>query len=633
MTYFRKLLVIVISAVAALPQGRAIEVVIEEPKPKPVIGTLLRPFHFEKRYVTPARLTNTPRLESLVRGGNLYLSVQDVIALVLENNLDIAIQRYGPFLAREVLRRAEGGGFLRSIDTPIAPGPVSVSLAGVSVNTAGLAAGATVGSGGGIVTQIGPTPPNLDPYIIAFASFAHTTTPLSNTILSQTTALTDDIQQYQLGYGKQFLTGTSTQLSFYSARSLVNSPANLLNPATQGFLDFYVTQNLLQGFRIAVNNRNIRVARNNMKVTDLQLKLQVITTLSAVLGVYWDLVSFNEDVRIKEQTLTAAEKFYEDNKKRVSAGALSAIELTRNAAQVSANKEDLLISQTNVAQQETVLKNALSRNGVASPWLDDVHIVPLDHISVPESEQVRPVADLIQDALASRPEIEQSRINLQSSLINLVGSKNALLPTLQAFGELTNNALTGPVNPQYNGSGGAPDPYFVGTYGNLLSQIFRRNFPNYSAGFSLNIPFRNRAAQADYVTDQLRLRQTELQLQRTVNQVRVEIKNALIGLQQARTRYETARATRELAEKTLKAEQSRYRFGVSDITLVIQAERDLSADQSAEVQAMANYMHAKVAFDQALGRTLDANGVSMEEATTGQVARQSLVPASTTKEQ
>src|SRR5579859_1372514 len=309
------------------------EVSIVEPKPPPVIGSLLRPFHLELRTVAPAKLTDTPRLESLVRGGNLYLSVKDVVALVLENNLDIAIQRYGPPLAREVLRRAEGGGFLRSIDTPISPGPVSVSLAGVSVNTSGLAAGAGVGSGGGIVIQIGPTPPNLDPYLFAFANFAHTTTPLSNTVLSQTTALTNDVRQFQFGYGQQFITGTNAQVTFWSSRSRVNSPANLINPATSGYLDLYVTQNLMQGFSVAVNNRNIRVAKNNMKVTDLQLKRQVITTISAILNIYWDLVSFNEDVRIKEQSLLRAQKNFEDNKKRVERGGLATIEITRGAAE------------------------------------------------------------------------------------------------------------------------------------------------------------------------------------------------------------------------------------------------------------------------------------------------------------
>jgi outer membrane protein TolC len=236
------------------------------------------------------------------------------------------------------------------------------------------------------------------------------------------------------------------------------------------------------------------------------------------------------------------------------------------------------------------------------------------------------MSELIEDAIFDRPEIEQTRINLASSKINLGGSKNAILPSLQGFVELTNNGLSGPVNPLYNGSGGAPDPYFVGGYGNFTSQIFRRNFPNYSAGFSLNIPFRNRAAQADYVTDQLQLRQSELQLQKAINQIRVEVKNAVVGLQQARARYETAVATRALAEQTLKAEQQRYQFGVSDFSLVVLAERDLAADQSTEVQATANYMHSKIAFDEAVGRTLEVNGISKEEATSGRVARQSYLP-------
>ncbi len=116
------------------------------------------------------------------------------------------------------------------------------------------------------------------------------------------------------------------------------------------------------------------------------------------------------------------------------------------------------------------------------------------------------------------------------------------------------------------------------------------------------------------MADQLSLRQSELQLQRSISQVRVDVKNAVIGLQQARARYETAVATRELAQQTLEAEQKRFQFGESTIALVVQAQRDLATDQSAEVQAMANYTHAKIAFDEAVGQTLDVNNISMEEA-------------------
>lgn len=610
------------------------EITIESPPPPRVVGPLLHPFHLERRAVSPARLTNTSRLESLIRAGNLYLSAQDVIALALENNVDIAIQRYGPYLAREVLRRAEGGGFLREFGQPITPGPVSVSLEGVNVNTVGLPeSGSGVGSGGGIVVQLGSQPPSLDPLLTAYTYFQHATTPESNLLLSYVPALVLSTQTFALQYYQAFLTGTSAQLTYYSSRNTYNSPAFDINPYTSGYLDLYVTQNLLQGFGVAVNNRNIRVAKNNMKVTDLQLKRQVITTISAVLNLYWDLVSFDEDLRIKQEAVTTAQQLYEGNQKQVALGTLPPIEATRAAAEVSTAKESLLIAQTNVAQQETVLKNALSRNGIVNQQLDDVHIIPLDHITVPETEDLKPTPELINVALEQRPEIAQTKINIESSIINLGGSKNYLLPSLQAFFELTNNGLSGAANNAAQAYGFVAPPAFTGGYGNLLGQIFGRNYPNYSAGFSLNIPFRNRVAQADYVADQLSLRQSQLQYQKAVSQVRVDVKNAVIGLQQARARYETAVATRSLAQQTLEAEQNRFRFGESTIAEVVTARRDLATDQSAEVESMANYTHAKVAFDEAVGQTLDVNGISMGEAASGHVARESAIPNSVSQKE
>jgi outer membrane protein TolC len=609
------------------------QITITDPAPKPYIGPVLKPFHIQKRIVSPSRLSDSPRLESLVRSGNLYLSVQDAIALVLENNLDIEIQRYGPFIAREVQRRAEAGGYLRTASSPLLAGPVSVSTAGVSTNTSGLAGGAGLSSGGGIVSQIGPVPPNLDPSIYASFQLGHTTTPLTNTVLNQTSALTNDYRQVVLQYSQSFITGTYVQLTYVSYRSLENSPTLLLNPSTSGYADFYIQQPLLQGLSRAVNNRDIKVAQNNLKVTGLQLRRQVATTVSAVLNLYWDLVTFLDNVRISEQALATAQKLYEDNQNQAKIGSLAAIQVTAAAAAVSAAKEDLLIAQTNVAQQETVLKNALSRTGSNSAWLDDVHIIPLDRIEVPKTDDLRSAAELVQTALANRPDIEQSRINVDSSRIFLKGSKNNLLPSLSAFADLQNAGLSGPTNPTYNGSGGsAADPFFVGGYGNFVGQIFRRDFPNYSAGVSLNIPFRNRAAQADYVTDELQLRQSELQLQRLVNQVGVEVKNAVIGLRQARTRYETAVNTRELGQQNLEAQQNLFKYGaVPDATTVIQAQKDLAADDTAVLQAMANYTHARIAFDDAVGQTLDTNHVSMQEAAEGKVVRHSVLPETVAK--
>ncbi|MGA3202299.1 MAG: TolC family protein [Bryobacteraceae bacterium] len=611
--------------------SQSAELTISMPKPVPLVGPILRPFHLERRVFSPANLTNTPRLESLVRGGNLYLSVRDVIALTLENNLDIAIQRFGPFMAQEVLRRAKGGGVLRSdINTDIIAGPQSVSTTGVSSNGSGLATGAGVGATAQFTVGYGPTPPSLDPSIVANVQVGHYTTPETNLVALGTTAFTQDQLSLYFSYSQQFITGTAIQSYYSSTRTNLNSPDYSLNPSTVGTIDINVTQPLLQGFGRAVNNRNIRVAKNNIKVMDLTVKLQVITTISAVLNLYWDLVSFNEDLRIKKQGLALAQQLFEDNQEQVKLGTLPPIEVTRAAAEVSARKEDLLISETNLAQQETVLKNALSRNGVESVWLDQVHIIALDSFEIPKTDELKPTAELIDEALANRPELSQTKLNLESSRMNVSGTKNSLLPTLSAFADTNNQGLTGPINPIYNNCCGPASPYFVGGYGNMLAQEFRRNFPNYSAGFSLSIPLRNRQAQADYAMDQLTLRRSELQLQRLANQIRVDVRNALIGLQQARSRFETAVATRQLAEQSLKAEQDKFKYGATgtDVTTVIQAQKDLVNDQTLEAQAMANYTHARISFDQAVGRTLDVNHVSMEEAASGRVTRESILPAS-----
>ncbi len=586
--------------------------------------------NYQPRSVPPINLANTSRIASLVRSGNLYLTSRDVVALALENNIDIEVQRYGPLLAREVLHRAQGGGALRSVGSGVAAGPSSVSLSGVSINTNGApssAGGSGVSSGGGIVTQLGPSIPSFDPTISGFMNFAHNTSPQSNTFLTGTTALVTGTRSFQASYSQTFATGLNAQLTYASNHINVNSTRFALNPYTSGDIDFTVTQNLLNGFGRAVNTRNIRVQKNNLKVTDLQFKQQVITTVSAVLNLYWDLVGFNEEVKSRQSAVDTADQLLKNNQEQVRIGTLAEIEVTRAQSQLFAARQDLLIAQTNLLQQETILKNALSRSGIAGADLADVHIVPLDTISIPAQDDPRTVPELVNVAMSNRVELEQARINLESNNVNLVGVKSSLKPSLQAFAELTNNGLSGTVLP----SAVATNPgitYFEGGYGNLLEQLARRNFPNYSAGISLNIPLRNRAAQSDYVTSQLEIRQNQLNLQKQMNQVRVDVQNAVIGLQQARARYVAAQEARTLSQQTFDGDKRKYELGASTSYQVVQDERDLASAQSSEVQAMANYTHARIQFDQALGVTMDVNQISINEAMSGKVAAQpSAIPS------
>jgi len=581
------------------------------------LGWLSHPY--QARYVPPINLNNSSRFDSLIRAGNLYLSAQDVIALALENNIDIEVQRYGPLLAREVLRRAESGSLLRNVGQGVAAGPTSVSLNGVSINTNGApssSGGSGVSAGGGIVTQLGPSISSFDPSIFGYANFQHATSPQSLTSLTGTNSLISNSRTFTLQYSQNWSTGTSAVLTYASSYYSYNSASYSLNPFTNGDVDLVVTQNLLNGFGKAVNGRNIRVQKNNLKATDLQFKLQVITTVTAALNLYWDLVSFDQDLKAKQQEVATADQLLKNNQDQVRIGTLAEIEVTRAQSQLYAARQDLVISETNRLQQETVLKNALSRIGVGTSDLADVHVIPVDTFTIPPKEEAMPINDLVADAAKNRVEIQQADINLESSNMDLIGIKNSLKPTLQVFAELTNNGLSG----LGNVSG------FSGGYGTMLGQIFRRDFPNYSAGLSLNIPLRNRAAQSDYTTSLIGIRQNELTRQKQINQVRVDVQNAIIGVQQARVRYDAAVEAQKLSQATFDADKKKYDLGAGTPYQVVQDQRDLSSAQSSEAQAMANYSHARIAFDQALGRTLEVNHISMAEAVAGRVIAPSAIP-------
>ena len=231
-------------------------------------------------------------------------------------------------------------------------------------------------------------------------------------------------------------------------------------------------------------------------------------------------------------------------------------------------------------------------------------------------------------ALLRRPELRQTRLNIETNEIGLSGSRSQLLPTLDVNAAFTNNGLAGEANYLRLGQPNfvRPSPALIGGFDTVLAQIFKRNYPDYSIGFQLNVPLRNRTAQADYQRDALTLRQAELREKQQINQVRVDVQNAQIGLLQSRSRFVAAQKTRVLQEQALDAEQKKYQLGASTIYFVIQAQRDLATAQGAEVTAMANYMRAKVQLDLVTGQMLESHNIKMDEAKMGSVARPADIP-------
>ncbi len=596
--------------------------------------------NYEAHRIPQTSFEDSPRIDKLMRAGNIYLSLRDAIALALENNLDIENARYTPKLAQANLLRSQAGQLLRNVSSNISSGPSSAQvgvLAQNALGSGGTASSSSSGTGGvlsGLSVQLaGSAIPNLDPTAFVQGQFVHNTTIETATNLTGTNFLVTQYKSAIYGIQQGFLTGTNVQLYMSNQLGVTqNSPYNMFSPYTQGSLAFSITQNLLQGFRPAVNSRAIRVAKNQLTISDLTFKNQVMATVSNVAMLYWDLVSDIEQLKVLQQTLELDTKLYNDNKRRAELGAIAPIDIIQAEAEMKTAQQNVTNAQTQVLQQETILKTVITRSGLDRTDIVNAHIVPTDHFEIPAQEAVQPMQDLIAEAMANRPDVAQSQLGLEDARITTLGVRDAMLPTLTAQFSASNSGLAGQVNVPYaNGvQAGLLAPvngYFVGGYGTMLGQLFGRNFPNYSATVSLNIPIRNRAAQADYVTDQLNYRQQQIQDKQLHNSIRQGVINSRTALSQARAAYDTSVEARKLQEQTQAGTRRKYELGTATILDVVITQRDTTNAQLGEVQARSSYIHAHLNLENALGTVLQDHNVSIDEAKTGVVGREpDLIP-------
>jgi outer membrane protein TolC len=599
--------------------------------------------NYRVRDVHAVSFEDSPRLDKLMRAGNIYLSLRDAIALALENNLDIESSRYAPKLALADLQRASAGQLLRNVSTSISSGPSSASLsvlAGATAVNGGSGGGGGSSSNNGVLSGLnvqlaGSAIPNLEPLAYVAGSFSHQTQILTSTTFTGTSALVDSYKSLTYGVQQSFWTGTQVSLGMSGIFGYnQNATTALFNPYDSGSLSLNITQPLLNGFGVALNQRSYRKAKNNLKADDLQFKNQVITTVAGVVSLYWDLVTFDNDLKIKQQTLELDTRLYEDNKRRADLGAIAPIDIIQAEADMKAAQQDVIAQDSQVLQQEMILKSYITRGGLDNSAVAMARIVPTDHIEVPEQEPVVPIQDLITEALANRPEVEQNRISLENSRLDLLGVKNNLLPTLSATASFSNAGQGGAISttpqPYVDKNGnlaykllgpGDVNQFLIGGYGTVLSQIFSRNFPNYSVGFQLTVPLRNRANQADLVTNELSYRQSEIQDKQLHNTIKLNVMNSWTAVRNARAAWETSVVARKLYDQTTAGMRRKYELGTATILDVVIAQRDDTARQLAEQDALNQYQRARANLHQTLGQTLDDYSVNIEEAKRGVVSR------------
>jgi outer membrane protein TolC len=578
--------------------------------------------------------TNAPKMEQLIQNGKLLLSLNDAIAIALTDNLDVAIQRYNLPIADTDILLTKAGGSPRGVNTGVVSNTPGGGVGGIGSGVTGAGAGGTTaGAGGagagagGIVgntSGAGPSPDSFDPILSGTLQVEHATFPVSNTITTGAPVIAQNTTTANFTYFQGFSPGTALTVTYDNQRIASTSRFNTLNPNLTGSFRAQIRQHLLQGFGPSLNTRLIVQAKNTRKIAEEGFRLQVITTVSQIENIYWDLVNAYEDYKVKERSLALAQKTLSDNQKQVEIGTLAPLDVVRAQSTVASAEQDLIVSKTNLQLQQLTIKNALTRSLPNDSQIMQSEVIPTDTVMIPDQENLPSVQDMIQQALTNSPSYITSKINLQNGQINIKGAKNGLLPTLDLIGFYGASSLAGPQNPL--NSTIPPGTLPTTGFGDTFSNLFNSSAPDKGVALSLTVPLGNRAAQATQVRSQLEYRQSLLSLKQVENQIAIGIRNDAFTLENNRARVVAAQKARDLAAQTLDAEQKKYNLGASTYLNVLQDERDLAQAESALVAAKTNYAKSRVQLDRDTAQTLDRNNINLAEAVTGEVKTLPNVP-------
>jgi outer membrane protein len=594
---------------------------------KPMFPNPFAPY--APRSMPEPTLTNSARLDQLIQDGKLNLSIDDAITLALENNLNIFVERFAPWIAETQLLKAQAGGVPQSFSTQ--------------------------------QVVLGSSPSvSFDPVVSVGYSWQHANIPVNNPFISGTGSsnilvVNQNSSGVNFGYTQGFHTGTNFSVTLDTPRSATNEPDVFFNPAFSPVLTATLTQPLLNGFGLLPNTRYIIEQKNSIKVANSLFAQQVIAVVTQTSNDYWELVYDRENVKVQEAAVGVSQKLWEDNKKQLEIGTMAPLDVLTAESQLATDQQNLIVAQTTKLQQETVLLNDIAKNLLAKD-VAGIEIVPTTPISIPEIVENIPLQDAVQEAWRKRPELYQADLNLKNSEIEVKVLRNALLPSLNAYVQYQSQGLNGtgfnttesnttfvadPASPLVDANGvpiliggnavfaGVPASTTAishGGVGDALSQVFKNQYPTYSAGVTLTMPIRNRSAQADSARAQFDERQLRVQYRQQENTIVINVRNAIIALQQDRSQVAAAEKARNLAQQTLDAEQKKYQLGSSTSYQVVLRSRDLTQAQGTAIRAQANLAEALVLFNQAMGRTLEVQHITVADAMRGTPARDPLIP-------
>ena len=572
----------------------------------------------------PLDLSNSPRLENLIRDGKLYISLRDAIDLAIENNLDLAYFRYNFPIAQTDLARTKAGGSVNGVNTAIvqsstAGGFGSQSSGSGAANTGSAAAGA-----GGIVTSTlgaGTAVSSFDPYLTFKGFTDHSVTEEGNAFQYGVLTFKQNEIQGQGNYSESFPLGTNVNVNYFSQRNANNSPYEAINPSLYSSLTIQVTQNFLAGFGISTNERYMHIAKKNLLITDLAFRAQVIATITQVENIYWDLVNAYEDEQVKERSLAFVQQNLQTDEKQLQLKAIPAMQVIKDQSDEAASEGDLTVSRANLRLNELLMKNAITK--VDDPDIDEMPVIPLDRVGAADPNAAKPIDDLITEAEKNRPDVKQDEIAMEVAQMSLKSIKSELLPSLNAYGFYSGNGIAGPKNPNCDLSPAAEcDSGLPTGFGGMLGNTFNYSSPEYQVGMTLSINLRNRVAKADQFRAALEYRQRQITFEEQKKSIRFDVRNSQFALQQAEARVNAAQKARDLAQHTFDVTAQEQKLGAMSSYDTLVAQHNLATAESDLVAAQTAYEKAKVDIDRATGDTLERMGVSIDDARSGVVTHE-----------
>ena len=531
--------------------------------------------NFYRPYISEEISQTSDYLTSKSQEGALRLTESTAIHLVLESNLDVVVDRYEPNLS---------------------------------------------------FYQIEVASQKFEPMISFNLGVDRNDRPLSSTFLTGTDTQTRLGHTADAGISKLFETGAQFRVDYLSGRVSDNNRRNFLNPFWQASVRTSITQPLLRNFGTLTNTRSVRIAHNNKDISEYVFEQQVISMVNQVQSLYWDLVFVNEDVKVKQQSLDLAVKTNEDNKKMAKIGTLAPIEVFKSEAEIARRRELLITAKYSLTQMEDQMKKLISSVGDPGKLL--MRIEPLDLLASRGDFKDFDLAQAVSYAIEQRPEIRQQRKRIDNAEIEVEYSRNQLLPDVRLNVFYGSAALAGvarslPVDPITGYPIGGSSPVITSRtgVGDIFNRIFRSDFPNYGASFTVEIPLTNRGRQAEYARASVSRRQSEKRLKAIEQQIALEVRNAQNKLEMNRARIDATQKVRELAERNLDAEEKKFKLGTSQIRFVLEEQVRLAEAKTNEISALVNFTKSKRDLDKAIGKTLEMYNINIADAISGKIPK------------